>query len=295
MWPCFEAAEQAGLHLADIDITHWHPGDPKLNGIERMCPNTGHFRTWSGGQVFRPSGNVDSAKSQSLFELYCLTGDAWYREAGLLSGDYLVVHGGSALRAQGNRMTGLFSAWKSSRDQKYKAVWEQQAKATAAFGIGRGGEKGWDQFWMYGLAAEGLFNYSRATGDLDAAKAAVFAADSLTFCDVNKTMGKGPRGEYDNLAGFTVSCWGYAYELTGDAKYLKYGLKRLERTAECGPGRSKSFAQHSRISPQFLYYLATDYAPPKPAVGDKPAADPPEPAIKEWAEAKPPAPAPAKE
>ncbi len=283
MWQYLDAAEAAGLHLADVDITHWHPGDQKLNGIERMCPNTGHFRTWSGGQVFRPSGNVDSAKSQSLFELYCLTGDAWYREAGLLSGDYLVVHGGSALRAQGNRMTGLYAAWKSAREQKYRDAWEKQVKATAAMGIARGGDKGWDQFWMYGLAAEGLYKYARLTGDADAAKAAVLAADSLTHCDVSKAMGGSKRSEYDNLAGFTVPCWGYAYELTGDAKYLAFGLKRLEITARSGPGRSKTFAQHSRISPQFLYYLAADYQPPKPVVGEKAAADPVEPVLKEYA------------
>ncbi|HOX05762.1 MAG TPA: hypothetical protein PK280_05125 [Planctomycetota bacterium] len=296
MWHAFEAAEQAGLHLADIDICHWHPGDQKLNGIEHTCPNRGHFRQWWPGEKFGVSGNVDSAKSQSLFELYCLTGDMWYREAGLLSGDYLVGHGGSALRAQGNRMTGLYSAWKSSRDEKYRKVWADQVKATTAMGLGKGGDKGWDQFWMYGLAAEGLFNYSRATGELDAAKAAVTAADSLMFCDVNKTMGKGPRGEYDNLAGFTVNCPGYAYELTGDAKYLKYGLKRLDRTGDSSPGRSKSFAQHARISPQFLFYLASDYQPPKPVVGEKAAADAAEQAIKEYAAeaAAAPGPEPAK-
>jgi hypothetical protein len=136
---------------------------------------------------------------------------------------------------------------------------------------------------MYGLAAEGLYNFHRATGDADAAKAAVLAADSLTFCDVNKGMGGSKRGEYDNLAGFTVPCWGYAYELTGDAKYLQFGLKRLEITAKSGPGRSKSFAQHARISPQFLYYLANDYQPPKPVVGGKAQADPVEPVVKEYA------------
>jgi hypothetical protein len=294
MWHAFEAAEQTGLHLADIDICHWHPGDQKVNGIEHTCPNRGHFRQWWPGEKFGVSGNVDSAKSQSLFELYCLTGDSWYREAGLLSGDYLVNHSGGALRAQGNRMTGLYSSWKSSRDEKYRKAWEGQAKGTAAFGLERGGQKGWDQFWMHGLAAEGLYNFFRATGDKDAAKAAVLCTDSLQYCDTNKSMGKGPRGEYDNLAGFTVNCWGYAYELTGDAGYLKFGLKRLDRTGDCSPGRSKSLAQHARISPQFLFCLAGDYQPPKPVVGDKTEADPPEPAIKEYLAGAAAAPAPAK-
>lgn len=274
LWPFFDQAQQAASHLADLDMAHFNPADQKLNGIERTCPSVGHVRQWWPGAAFGVSGNVDSAKSQSLFELYALTGDAWYRQAGLLSGDYLVNHGGGALRAQGNRITGLYMSWRSSRDEKYRKVWAQQAANTAAGGIATGGRKAWDQFWMYGLANEGLINYFLATGDLNAAKGIQMSSDSLIYLDTSKNMGKGPRSEYNGLAGFTVSCFGYAYELTGDAKYLSYGVKRLEETAKCSPGRSKSFAQHSRISPQFLYYLATDYVAPKPVLGDKPAADP---------------------
>lgn len=283
MWQYFDAAVQAGMHLADVDICHWHPTDQKLNGIEHTCPNRGHFRQWWPGEPFGVSGNVDSAKSQSLFNLYNLTGEAWYREAGLLSGDYLSVHGGSALRAQGNRMTGLVMSYRASRDEKYKKAWEGQAKGTAAGGIATGGTKGWDQFWMYGLACEGLYNYHRITGDVEAAKGIRFGCDSLMFLE--PSMGKSKRGEYDNLAGFSLPGFGYAYELTGEAAYLKHGIYRLSVTANSCPGRSKSFAQHSRISPQFLFYLASDYKAPKPVVGGKAEADPADAAIKECAAA----------
>ncbi|MDD4889259.1 MAG: hypothetical protein PHU85_04960 [Phycisphaerae bacterium] len=293
MWQYFDAGEAAALHLADIDICLHHPTDPKLDGIEHTCPNRGHFRQWWGSEPFGVSGNVDSAKSQSFFEFYVLTGDAWYREAGLQSGDYLVNHGGGALRAQGNRITGLFASWRSSRDEKYKAVWQQQAQATAKGGIATEGKRGWDQFWMYGLASEGLYNYFRATGDLEAAKGVCTSTDSLIFLDANKSMGGSKRGEYNSLAGFTLPVFGYSYELTGDAKYLTWGLDRLKITADQWHGRSKAFAQHARISPQFLYYLANDYQPPKPVLGDKQQADAPGAAIKAWAE-KTPATAPGK-
>ncbi|MCG3178489.1 MAG: hypothetical protein BIFFINMI_00817 [Phycisphaerae bacterium] len=282
-WEFFDAAEAAAMHLADIDICHWHPTNQALNGIEHTCPDRGHFRQWWGGEPFGVSGNVDSAKSQSLYELYDLTGDGWYRDVGLLAGDYLTAHGGSALRAQGNRITGLFLAWRASRDAKYKAVWEKQAKATTALGVGRGGQKAWDQFWMYGLAAEGLYNCFKTVGDLEAAKATVLAADSLMYCDVNKTMGKSQRGEYNGLAGFTLAVPGYAYELTGEGKYLKYGLERLAVAATHKVNRSKTFAQQFRISPQFLYYISGDYQPPKPVIGDKQAADPVAPVVKAFA------------
>jgi hypothetical protein len=281
MYPYFDAAQQAALHLADQDMAHWHPGDPKLNGIERTCPSAGHVRQWWSGRPFGVSGNVDSAKSQSLYELYCLTGDAWYRQAGLLSADYLSVHGGGALRAQGNRMTGLWMAVRQTRDGKYRNAWEAQAAGTAAAGIGTQGTRLWDQAWMYGLACEALYNRWMDAGDTNALLAVRVATDSLIYGDKQKTMGASKRGEYNGLAGFTVNCPGYAYELTGDAAYLKYGVERLIMTAENGPGRSKSFAQHARMSPQFLRYLAVDYVPPKPVLGDRQKADAVEPALRE--------------
>lgn len=270
----FEAALQAAAHLADLDMAHWHPGDPKLNGIERTCPSVGHVRQWWSGRPFGVSGNVDSAKSQSLFELYGLTGDAWYRQAGLLSADYLAVHGGSALRAQGNRMTGLWMAYRQTRDGKYRQAWEAQSASTVAGANATQGKRLWDQAWMYGLACEALYNRLADAGDLDAGKAIPVAVDSLIYGDKNKTLGGSKRSEYNGLAGFTLPCPGYAYELTGDAAYLRYGLERLAIAAGNGPGRSKTFAQHARISPQFLRYLALDYVPPKPVVGDKQTPDP---------------------
>ncbi len=92
MYHFLDAAQEAGMHLADIDIAHWNPQNPKLSGIEHVCPNMGHFRTFWSGKAFRPSGNVHSCKSQSLYELYNMTGDAWYRDAGILSGENILSY-----------------------------------------------------------------------------------------------------------------------------------------------------------------------------------------------------------
>jgi hypothetical protein len=62
---------------------------------------------------------------------------------------------------------------------------------------------------------------------------------------------------------------------------MRYGLEHLERTIKSYAGRSKTFAQMARISPQFLYYLAKDYKPPKPIYGGKEEADPVLDALKE--------------
>jgi len=287
----FDEAQSSGLHLADIDIVHWHPKKPELSGIEHVCPNVGHFRTFWPGRKFQPSGNVHSCKSQSLYELYNLTGDAWYREAAILSGTYLTNHKGGNVRGMGNRIMGLLCAYRATREEKFKTAWKDDVVNRTAAGavkkIGEGGTGRWDQAWQYGLGAEAMHDYLLITGDATVAKALTLAADSLMKCPWSSKQ----RSAYNGLSGFTVPVFGYAYEVTGDAKYLRYGITRLEKTANNYAGRSKSWAQMARISPQLLYYLAVDYKPPKPVYGGKEEADPPEAALGEAPaeEKKPPA------
>jgi hypothetical protein len=267
----WEEAQRSGYHLADIDIAHWNPKDPKLSGIEHVCPNMGHFRTFWPGKAFRPSGNVHSCKSQSLYELYCMTGDGWFRDAALISGEYLLNHKGGNVRGMGNRITGLYCAYRSTGDERFKKAWtDDVVNRTAASAIKTGGTGRWDQAWQYGLGCEAMHDYWLETGDAVAAKGIKLATDSL----MNHPWGKSQRSQYDGLAGFTVAVPGYAYEVTGDAKYLRYGVERLKKTAGSYGGRSKTWAQMSRISPQFLWYVSRYYKPPKPAVGGKTEADP---------------------
>jgi hypothetical protein len=276
----WDEAQSAGLHLADIDICHWHPKNQALNGIEHVCPNAGHFRTFWPGRRFQPSGNVHSCKSQSLYELYNLTGDKWYQEAGVLSGTYLTNHRGGNVRGRGNRITGLLCAYRSTRDEKFGSHWKNDAVNITAAGavkkIGESGRGKWDQAWQYGLGCEAMMDYYLITGDKTVAKALKLAADSLMTANWG-----GRLREYHSLAGFTLPVFGYAYEVTGDIKYMRYGLEHLERTIKSYAGRSKTFAQMARISPQFLYYLSKDYVPPKPIYGGKEKADPVLDALKE--------------
>jgi hypothetical protein len=276
----WDEAQASGLHLADIDICHWDPGKRKLHGIEHVCPNAGHFRTFWPGRRFQPSGNVHSCKSQSLYEIHNLTGDRWYREAGILSGEYLTKHRGGNVRGRGNRIMGLLCAYRATRDEKFGSHWKNDAvNITAAGAVKRIGESGrgkWDQAWQYGLGCEAMMDYMLITGDTSVAKALKLAADSLMTANWG-----GRLREYHSLAGFTLPVFGYAYEVTGDVKYMRYGLEHLERTIKSYAGRSKTFAQMARISPQFLYYLTKDYKPPKPVIGGREKADPVLDALKE--------------
>lgn len=275
----WDIAQAHALHLADIDICHWHPTNQKLNGIEHVCYSIGHFRQFWGNEPFGVSGNADSTKNQSLYHLYYLTGDAWYLDVALLVSDYNAVHGGGALRARGNRMTGLYGSYEATHKpehlERWKAFVQQQGIALAK----SRGTQPWDQAWMYGLAGEGLMTYYRTTGDLEAAEAVRVCADSL----IKNFWQENAQATSGGTPGFTVNVFGYAYELTGNEDYLKKGLGQL--AASTGADRSKSFAQQFRLSPQFLYYLAKDYQPPKPVLGaesvfavpEAPKPKPPEP------------------
>lgn len=255
----WDIASSAALHLADVDIAHIHPTNPKLAGIERTCPSRGHFRQWwaNTGEAFGISGNMDSTKSQSLFDMYRMTGDGWYLDCGMLISNYCMNQTGGALRAIGNRAKGLISAYEQTGDEKFlneaKNWLDKQL-------VPRGPIRSWDQNWMYGLAAEVLYDLYRLTGEAKWAQTAVHCCDSLI-----KNHWKGDRGAAP-LAGFTVNAFGYAYELTGDEDYLKRGLAMLAITSSEYAGSTKTFAQQFRISPYFLVYLTTDYKLPPPVV-----------------------------
>ena len=258
----WDIAQAHALHIADVDVCHWHPKNQRLNGIEHVCYSIGHFRQFWRAEPFGVSGNADSTKNQSLYHCYYMTGDRRYLDVARLVSNYNAAHGGGALRARGNRMTGLYGSYEQTHDPAHLKRWKDFVYKQG-IGLAKSrGTKRWDQEWMYGLVAEGLMTYYRTTGDLMGAEAARTACDSLiaTYWDANRSSTK-------TIQGFTVACFGYAYELTGDEAYLKKGLGQF--SAVGGGSRSKSFAQQFRISPQFLTYLAKDYTPPKPVLTAK--------------------------
>jgi rhamnogalacturonyl hydrolase YesR len=254
----WDVAQDSALHLADVDVAHANPGDPKLAGIEHTCPNRGHFRQWWGGEPFGISGNMDSTKCQSLYDIYHMTGDAWFLDVALLVTSYNMNHTGGALRAIGNRGLNLVLAYEQTGEKKYldEAVsWMNKSVG------GRGPTAKWDQDWMYGLPSEALVQIYRHTGDVKMAQTTVNCCDSLI-----NSYWVPERERLQCLFGFTVICFGHAYEMTGNEAYLKKGLSSLKATVEEYAGGTKSFAQGFRISPYFLYYLTKDYQAPKPVI-----------------------------
>jgi hypothetical protein len=254
----WDVAQDSALHLADIDIAHVNPGNPKLNGIEHVCPNRGHFRQFWGAEPFGVSGNMDSSKSQSLYDLYHMTGDAWFLDCALLVATYNMNHTGGALRAIGNRGLNLLLAYEQTGDKKYLDEAANWMKRTL---VPRSPTQSWDQNWMYGLASEPLMTLYRTTGDLTFAQTAVNCTDSL----INRYW-KNDTDGVRPLTGFTLICFSNAYDLTGNENYLKKGLLMLGTTARDYAGGVKTFAQGFRLSPYFLHCLTKDYQPPKPVI-----------------------------
>ncbi|NWG14464.1 MAG: hypothetical protein HXY20_13115 [Acidobacteria bacterium] len=249
-------AEEAGLHLADLDICHSFPGRPERAGSPRSGPVVGHFRNYARGQNYEGHDSFTFYKNESLYELYYLTGERWYREVGLMSSDFAMAFWGKgALRNLAHGIWGVLSAYRDTHEPKYLD--------RARFFVDRWG-KPWqdanqgsfkDQQWMYGLVFEAYDKYYRLTGDKGTAEYLVKALDALI-----REFWR-PEGGTGGLDGINLIGYGLGYEYTGDEEYLRKGLVLLERLSRPGAegDRVKTFAQNFRASPYFLKYLTAGY------------------------------------
>lgn len=249
-------AEESGLHLADIDICHSFPGYPKRAGSPRCGPAVGHFRRYNGAQRFMGHDSFTFYKNESLYELYYLTGERWYREVGLMSSDFAMVFWGrGALRNLAHGIWGVLSAYRDTHEKKYLGrakffvdKWGKpwQDKRNSSF---------YNSQWMHGLVFEAYDKYYRQTGDKETAVYMVKALDVLI-----KKFWK-PEGGTGGLHGINLFGYGLGYEYTGNEEYFKKGLLLLELVSRpSGEGdRVKSFAQNFRGSPYFLKYLTVGY------------------------------------
>jgi hypothetical protein len=251
-------AEEAGLHLADLDICHSFPGYPDRAGSPRSGPVVGHFRNYASGQNYQGHDSFTFHKNESLYELYYLTGERWYHEVGLMSSDFAMAFWGKgALRNLAHGIWGVLSAYRDTHEQKYldraKFFVDQWGKPWQD--RNQGSFK--DQQWMYGLAFEAYDKYFRLTGDKDTTVYLVKALDALI-----KEFWK-PEGGTGGLDGINLFGFGLGYEYTGNQDYLRKGLVLLERLSQpTGEGdRVKTFAQNFRASPYFLRYLTAGYKP----------------------------------
>ncbi len=258
-------AEEAGLHLADLDICHSFPGYPDRAGSPRSGPVVGHFRNYARGQEYMGHDSFTFYKNESLYELYYLTGERWYQEVGLMSSDFaLAFWGKGALRNLAHGIWGVLSAYNDTHQQKYldRARFFMDGWGKPWQDANGGGFN--DQEWMYGLAFEAYDKYYRLTADKSTASYLVKALDAMI-----KEFWK-PEGGTGGLYGINLFGYGLGYEYTGSEEYFRKGLVLLERASEpeAEGDRVKTFAQSFRSSPYFMKYLTAGYKP-KPVLEQK--------------------------
>jgi len=251
-------AEEAGLHLADIDICHSFPGHAKQAGSPRSGPTVGHFRNYARETLYMGHNSFTFYKNESLYELYYLTGERWYQEVGLMSSDFAMERWGQgALRNVAHGIWGVLSAYHDTHNPKYLDrgrffvdEWAKpwQDKHDGSFD---------DQLcWMYGLQFEAYDKYYRLTGNLDTARYNLQAIDAM--------IAEQAGGKHKMRAGLSGVCligYSLAYEYTGDEQYLDAGIELLQRMQKANDTRVKTFALQFRASPYFLKVLTTGYQP----------------------------------
>jgi len=251
-------AVEAGLHLADIDICHSFPGYPERAGAPRSGPVVGHFRNYTRGQVFMGHDSFTFYKNESLYELYYLTGERWFHEAGLMSSEFAMAYWGrGALRNVAHGIWGVLSAYQDTHEERFldraRFFVDEWAKPWQDEHDGSFD----DQLWMYGLQFEAYDKYFQLTEDRETARYNLMALDAM----ISEEEGDGKWKSASGLSGICLAGYGYAYDYTGDPDYLRRGLDLLEKTTEASGDRVKTFAQQFRASPYFLKALTVGYKP----------------------------------
>ncbi len=203
-------------HLMDVDVIHWDPGFPQ-GGASRRCPATNHVG-FDPPEHREPVVNVafDHHKSESLFELYYLTGNRRALEVAMdLLGHAFrskdADYGGT--RKPGHQILTLVAGYWCTGDGKYL----ERARKIIDAGIARQGQNGGglnakDAF-TDGICMEAFGKYYQATGDEAVLKAVQGYCDWL--------MARKARWTNCTFALALV------YAKTGDGKYLEEALKSL--------------------------------------------------------------------
>ncbi|MGI6610875.1 MAG: hypothetical protein ACOX4G_10235 [Limnochordia bacterium] len=275
----FELAESAARHWMDVDII-WAAHDVRWLGIG-LRHSTQHR-----------SGNIEPAHTwlQGLVDYYHLTGDRRSLEAAQLSGDGFArwalqghphLAPKSVPRTAGWMLIGLMYLYESTLDPHYLQAAEVVVGVLAA---GQDPDGQWthrmastevegnpmrSKPFMTAVVLRGLADYHRVTKEPRAAEMIVRGSEVLVdkywsetargFPYITDEPQYPPRPSTGNLLlleGFT-----YAYQLTGDEKYLRVARLGFDSGIEASrrslgaPNSGKLVAQSLRHTAQTLVYL----------------------------------------
>ncbi|MEI6503863.1 MAG: hypothetical protein WCP21_22860, partial [Armatimonadota bacterium] len=256
-----ERSFEIARHIADVDTVHlpathpdWREWDGLTCALGKDHSVHDGLSRWAAFQI-----------GESLMLHHWLTGDPDSRAAALANADCIMRNeaglGSTEARSQARPMLTLLRAWEATGDTKYREAakryldlrfqmdkvidWRRGAYIQPTYENWRCVSAGLDS--MY---AQNIYEYYRLTGDQNAAQLIVAIADSV-YSESMLPQEEG-LGSFIFYVRYSRASWYYtqmailfhqAYDLTGDARFLRAGRAAFARYLLCVDGNGKPWYQ----------------------------------------------------
>lgn len=260
----FDHLEAAVRHIMDVDVCYASAEHPDWVGSLRGYFNPDH----STGGPWNPT-----QRTKGMLNYWRITGDRDARDAALGVADSAAAGraiGSVSVRDHAGVLYGLVAAYNETRDPKYRDATRALAhdamkridprRGTYPEIHGNVSYRG-NVPWMVAQLMEPMYDYYRLTGDVDAAATVVAMAESILA--ENRTRGVdgdvygySHNPHFQKNSGYHVLIAPailYAYELTGDAEFLKQGRAMYRQTIAEGTVNSVMNCYWNTHT--LLYYL----------------------------------------
>lgn len=205
-----EQAIETDTHLADVDMTCWHPNNEAI-GCSRYSPSVDHIRhDWGVRTVWAPE--VFSWHRVN-FDRWCLFGNRWAYEQNLRAAEYVVRRSravnapneniGHKDRSAGHEIKNAVMGYFATGDKKFlqaaKRVWMPHRDHGST-----------QDGYQAGILCEGVWWYWQATGDPAALK---------------QVVGKTSRKTWSGTKHFS---YGLAFRLTGETVFTDVAYPKMK-------------------------------------------------------------------
>lgn len=261
-------------HIADVDSVHLRSDSPdwaEWHGLICTLATPDHCVHSAGAKW--PAFQL----GESLILHYWMTGDPDSLEAAVANADYIIRSsaglGSVEARSQARPLLTLLRVWQATGEVRYREAakrylnleyqtqqvmdWRRGAYIQPTYQNWRVISAGLDA--MYG---HNIYEYYRLTGDLEAAQMVVAIADSIY--EESMLPQEENLGDFLFYVRYSRSSWYYpqmsllfcmAYDLTGDARFLRAARAALERYLRCAGGTYQPFHNFGWIDPELGGWL----------------------------------------